>query len=371
VPTDLTLAFAGHAPNHENNVRYELADALCLASPDEDGYYDKPDRWRTITFYVLLTDGQVPKGLEMTLDLLASIGDPEVGDVQLHIVTDKSTGRIAKWAKTADSVEEDDDPIARLVSILSNSPNPRLLINRDDTDPDDEELLRQAWAAGIRVEDFVMGRSEIPPDEEDEPEPEPEPEPEEEEPAPRRRTSRRRAEELEEQEEELEDEPPAASRQQEEPQASTPSIQEETLEEEIAAAARQQQTVQSAIAIGTIAVSSEGLREILNEVSHVSFYLQAQDTAAAARVREDVRWAPVTVSIMSAEEALASLLQQGEPYDAVVKATTKTAPKKSAERKKVVWDEDAREWKPAGRGRTRRGVRIGWMDTDGNVTEES
>jgi hypothetical protein len=363
VPTDITLAFAGHAPNHANNVRYELADALYLASPDEDGFYDKPDRWRTITFYVLLTDGQVPEGLETTLNMLADIGDPDRGDVQLHIVTDKSSGRIAKWGRTADTVEEHDDPIARLISILSDASNPRLLINYDGTDADDEELLRQAWAASIRVEDFVMGRTELLPNEEEQPAPEPEPEEQEDPEPPRRRASRRPAEELEEREEELEDAAPA----QEEPQVT----EVETLEEEVAAAHRAQD-MQSTIAVGTIEVSSETLRQILSKIGHASFYLQSQDTANAARRLEDVRWAPLTTEVMQAEDALYKLLYPGELYADAVKATEKAAPKKQqGQRKKVVWDEDAGEWKPAGRGRTRRGIRTGWMDVDGTVTEEA
>jgi hypothetical protein len=362
VPRDITLALAGHAPNRPSNVQTQLEDLLVLGTPDKDGYYDKPDRWGTVTIYALLTDGAVPEGMEAALNLAASIGDPDAGDVKLCIVTDDVSGRVAKWAKVADSVEEVDDPISHLVATLANSRKPVLLINWDQTDADDDELIRQAHATGIRVEDFVMGRSEILPGEE---EPQPEPEEEEEAPAPRR-TSRRRAQELEEPEEELEEEAPAAPQPQEEPQAAAAS----SLEEELAAAHRQQD-MQSTIAVGTIGVPSEALRDILDKVSRTTFFLQAQDTANAARQLADVEWAPLTRDAMEAEESLAELLQQAEPYEAAVTATDKPAAKKAAKaRRKVVWDDDASEWKPAGRGRTRSGVRVGWMDADGNITEE-
>ncbi|MFI0265659.1 hypothetical protein [Streptomyces luteogriseus] len=370
MPRDITLALAGHAPNRPSNVQTQLEDLLVLGTPDEDGYYDKPDRWGTITIYALLTDGTVPEGLEAALNIAGSIGDPDEGDVKLCIVTDDITGRVAKWAKVADTVEEADDPISHLVAALANSRKPVLLINWDDSDADDDELIRQAHATGkIRVEDFVMGRSQIlPNDDGEEPQPEPEAEPEEEEEAPaRRRTSRRRAQELEEPEEELEEELPAAPEPQEEPQAAATS----SLEEELAAAHRQQD-MQSTIAVGTIGVSSEALRDILDKVVRLTFFLQAQDTANAARQLADVEWAPLTCDAMAAEESLAQLLQQAEPYEAVVAATDRPAAKKAASkgRRKVVWDDDASEWKPAGRGRTRSGVRVGWMDADGNITEE-
>lgn len=367
MPTDLTLAFAGHAPNRKANIESLLEDWLHLASPDKDGYYDKPSRWGEITLYGILTDGQVPKGLQPALHMALSIGDLDAG-VRVILITDKITGDVQRWAEAVDEVQEVDDPLSHLVSQLANGPRPHLFINWDEKDADDSELIRQAHEhANIKVSDLAQGLVQILPGE-DEAEAEPEAPVEEEPEPPRRKSSRRRDQELEEQEEELEDQAPPAQEPQEEPQASEPS----TLEEEVAAA-KHQQDMQSAIAVGTVTVASEALREILHQVGRASFYLQAQDTAQATLQLADVGWSPLTVDLMAAEEALANLLEQGEPYNAVVEATQKSAPKKpgSKDRRKVVWDDDANEWKPAGRGRTRRGVRVGWMDADGNVTEES
>ncbi|MFE9834049.1 hypothetical protein ACFYP4_02700 [Streptomyces sp. NPDC005551] len=371
MPTDITIAFGGHAANARPNVEALLSDWLRLGSPDREGYYDKPDRWGKITFYALLADGVVPDGLKHAMRMASSIGDLDDG-VAFEIVTDTVTADVEKWAEAADKVHEVEDPFKHLVALLGEASRPYLFINWDEEDADDEELIKLCHEnPDIRVSDLVNGLGQIVPDARDEEEPQDEPEEEEPEEKPARRSGKSRSravEELEAPEEEL-DETPAKA------QASTVKASEaapQSLEEDVAAAKRAE-PAQSTLAVGEITVDSNRLRDVLVAISRTTFYLQSQDTANAARALTEVVFSPLTVDLVAAEETLAGLLEGETKYDEVVKATAKPAKGKPALEagKKVIWDEDGGTWKPAPRGRKRSGTRVGIVQDDGSVLEEA
>jgi hypothetical protein len=357
VPKDLTLAFAGHAPNTRRNIEYLLADWLSLGTPDGEGYYDKPDRYGHITIYMLLTDGQVPAGLKPALNLAVSIED-----VELHLVTDEVTGAVAEWTDSVDHVHEPDDPFEFLIGELSGIPSPYLLINWDEKDADDEQLIKLAHQSGkIKVVDLVQGLAEIRPDEEDQ-EPEPEPERPIRKPA---KPQREEVEELDPEEEELDDtsEPVTSTprKSAEKPQVGPTS----TLEDDVAAAHREMQTT---IAVGEVTVPAELLREAVYLLDRAGYFMRATDaTTAAKNLADDVAYSPLTQALGDKVKELNLVLHPELDYEKTpaLKATKKPAGKPT----KVVWDEDAQEWKKAGRGRLRAGTRVGFMDEDGNVIE--
>lgn len=377
MPRDLTLAVAGHAKNTKLNIELLLRDRLHLGAPDKKGYYDKPDRYGALNVYFLLTDGEIPAGLKPALHLLSGI-DP----VNLTLITDEVTGDIAQWAEAVDDVQEVDEPLTALIENLADSPNPYLYVNWDESDVDDEQLIQLAHATGkIKVADLVQGLSELLPDEESDEQEDPEPEPQKDEkPTSRRRKpAKEEPEDLEESEENLPEDPaktlPAAEKSEEKPQVNGPSTSSQepsTLEEEVAAAAREVKTSQITLPVGeTVTVPTtlaNRLYEVLNTAGDYLLYLDHLN--ALKNMADTTLKSPLTEALAGAAEEVRQLLYAEVPYSQTVPAPEK--PKKSAATGKtarVVWDEDAGEWKKAGRGRVRAGVRTGVMDEDGNVTE--
>lgn len=344
---DLTLAIAGHAPNTARNIEALLADWLDLGAPDADGYYDKPERFKTITVYALLTDSTIPAGLKPALKVL-----PYIDGVRFEIVTDSAKGEIAKWAESADNLIVALDPFEALIEALGDGKSPRLLINWDDSDADDERLVQLAHEHGkIKVLDLVEGLVEIVPDEDPEPEPEPEP-------APRKRT--RKPETLDKEPEELDDAPPPAP---------TP----EPVADEPAPASESQEPAQLTVPIADTYTFSRDLAEqVYGALVVASDYLNYADCMAALREGRPTTTAErsaLTQDLTNVAELVRAVIFGEEPYE-------QNAPKKTAAPKpgndkpvRVIWDEDSGEWKRAGRGRVRVGTRVGLMDADGNVTE--
>lgn len=346
--TDLTAAFAGHAPNARQNIRSLVSDFLHLGSPDREGYYETPDRWGKLAFYVLALEDDLPAALKTCLDLALSIDGSTV-----YIVTGTTTVAAIDdaYGEYVDKILAYDDPMAELIDILSDQPRPHLLINWDPADADDEHLIALAHQQShITVSDLVMGRTEILPNNSEDPE---EPEPEKEERPSRRRARRKEPEELEEEPEELEE---------------TPS----TLEEEVSAAHRATGATQSTIATGDITVPADQLRDVLGALDTATYYMQAVDNANATKnLADQVVYSPLTQQLETQSQSLYQLLNPLEPYEKSLQKTTQEQPKKKPSGKgtRVIWDEDAQEWKKAGRGRPRAGARTGLMDDDGNVTE--
>ncbi|MFJ1700383.1 hypothetical protein ACIOHC_35930 [Streptomyces sp. NPDC088252] len=365
MPTDLTIAFAGQAANAKSNVNALVSDFLHLGSPDSEGYFEKPDRWGTLTFYVLAPDETLPlpDGLKHALNTVLSIEDSKI-----YLLTGKNPGdELARYDAYVDKILSFDDPLSELIDILSEAPRPHLLMNWDEADADDEQLINLAHQhTTIRVADLVQGLTAIVPDIEDEPEEEESPEPEpEERPARRGRNRKQEPEELDEEQEDLDEKPTRPVPEQ------TPKPAAATLEEEISTA--QRAITQSAIAVGDVTVPADLLREVLAVLTAAGVYMSATDTANAAKnLAGDVRHSPLTEELGKQAEALSAALRTEESYE---KALKDTAPEK-AKRKpagkaaKVVWDDDAQEWKKAGRGRPRAGARTGFMDAEGNVTED-
>lgn len=365
MPTDLTVAIAGHAPNTTRNIEMLLDDRLKLGAPDKSGYYSKPDRFGQITVYALLTDGVIPDGLKPALNIL-----PFIDGVRFVIITDAVQGDIAKWTDSADRIDVVDDPFEFLISKLADAPSPQLYINWDDSDADDEKLVQLALKTEkITVRDLVEGLVEIVPDEE---EPEPEQEPEEEEPPAPEKRARKRQELLEEEPEELEEEPapplPEIEKKQEDPQVTATSRQpvkpSSTLEDEVATAHRAQGTLPVE---DTYTLTRAQVEDIFNTLQTASCFLQLTDRLENLRLGDDAkRSSKLTNEVTWASERVRAVLFPEVPYE---KALADAKPAKAADDKryKVVWDEDTTEWKKAGRGRTRAGVRVAWMDSAGNV----
>lgn len=369
MPTDITVAVAGHGPNTKPNIEILLSDWLRLAAPDSEGYYSKPDHLGTVTFYALLVDGTIPDGLKPALHLLASIDG-----ARLELVTDKVEGEIAKWAKVVDDDHEVADPYGFVIGKLADAKRSHLLINWNEVDADDEELISLAHERGVRVLDLVNGLARI---ERAEPEDEAEPEPEKEEPEPTptraaRKTSPRKVEELEEAPQELEDAEDQPAPQPEKPQAKAlpePSSEPSTLEEEVSAAKRTQTT----IAVGEVTVDTELLRTTGHVLGKAAYFMRALDAQNAAKNMADAQHSPLTQALMDSLQGLEKVLNPEVDYDQTLSAPTKAEkPKKGALEpgRKVVWDEDAEEWKPAARGRRRAGTRVGVVGDDGNVIEQ-
>lgn len=366
MPTDLTIAFAGHAANAKSNVNSLVSDFLHLGSPDSEGYFEKPDRWGKLAFYILAPDKTLPDGLKHALNLALSI---EGGKV--YLVTGKDAGdELTAYGEYVDKILSFDDPLSELADILSDAPRPNLFMNWDEADADDEMMINLAhrYVEVIRVSDLVQGLTSIVPDIVDEAdgvdiEETPEPEPEEEErPARRSRSRKPQTEELNEEQEDLDETQPVKEK--------TPEPEPTTLEEEISAA--QRATTQSAIAVGDVTVSTDLLRDVLSALSAAGFYMDAVDTVNATKNLADLRRSPLTEELHKQAAALNSALSAEEPYEKAVRDTASEKPKQKPAGKttKVVWDEDASEWKKAGRGRPRAGARTGSMDAEGNVTED-
>lgn len=354
---DLTIALAGHATNTVENTTFLLSEWLDLGAPDE-GYYAKPGRWGHITILWLLTDGEVPEGLAPALDLTAHIEDTSV-----HLITDRVTGPITRWARLADDVSEVEDPLDCLIRNLADARAATLFISWDEEDADDEKLINLAHAhKSIRVSDLVLGLSEILPGED---ESETAPPSIQDDPPRRRRTDQDAPTELNEQPEELEAEAEAPT--EVAPAAPSNAPPASTLEEEVAAAKRG--ITQSTIAMGDIKVSADYLRDLVHTVERAAFFMRAHDAQNAAKnLATDTKYSPLTEALCNSVESLNELLSPELAYEETVSKPTK--PKgKAGKPVKVVWDADAQTWNRAGRGRTRAGVRVGWMDEDGHVTE--
>lgn len=366
VPTDITVAVAGHGPNTQPNIEALLGDWLRLAAPDGEGYYTKPDHLGTLTFYALLADGTIPDGLKPALHMLASIDG-----ARLELVTDNVQGDVAKWAKVADKTQEVDDPYEFVINELASAKRAHLLINWNEVDADDEELINLAHERGVRVLDLVNGLALIQ-RAEPEDEAEAEPEPEESEPTQTRATRKapsRQVEELEEAPEELEDE---AAPQPEKPQANplpAPSEDPSTLEEEVSAAKRTQTT----IAVGEVTVDTELLRETSHVLGKAAYFMRAIDAQNAAKNLAETQYSPLTQALMDSVQGLERVLNPEVDYDQALPAPAKPAKAQKSvlePGRKVVWDEDEEAWKPAARGRRRAGTRVGVVGDDGNVIEQ-
>ncbi|MFD4858445.1 hypothetical protein [Streptomyces atratus] len=367
MPTDLTIAFAGHAANARSNVTALVSDFLHLGSPDSEGYFEKPDRWGKLAFYFLAPDKNLPDGLKYSINLALSVENGKV-----YLVTGKDAGdEVTAYGEYVDKILSFDDPLSELVDILSEAPHPNLFMNWDESDADDEQLINLAHQHDlIRVSDLVQGLTAIVPDivddddEEGEVEEtsEPEPEPEvEARPARRSRSRKAETEELNEEQEDLDETQPVKK---------APGPVVPTLEEEISAA--QRAATQSAIAVGNVTVSADLLRDVLNALSAAGVYMSAVDTVNATKNLADLRLSPLTEELHKQAEVLNTALHAEESYE---KAVRDTAPEKSKQKPagkttRVILDEDSGEWKKAGRGRPRAGARTGSMDAEGNVTED-
>lgn len=353
---DLTLAVAGHAPNSQANIEALLSDWLRLGAPDREGYYSRPPRFKQITVYALLTDGEVPPGLLPALNLL-----PFVDDTRFEVVTDRVTGDVARWAKTADGVHTSTDPASTLLDLLSEARSPRLLINWDDTDADDEALVQAAHESGkIRVLDLVEGLVEIVPDD-----PEEEEAQEEAPPEPARPARRKKPEVLEEVVEELdEEEPPAAKR-----PARVEPLPHDRTEADTAPEAPVQTTLPTADAFAIKRELVERVYGALVLAADYHHYDDCMRAILAGKAVEKPESGPLTAELTTSAELLRTILFGEVPYEQAVTATATQKP--TGKPYKVIWDEDEKEWRKAGRGRVRTGTRVGMMDSQGNVTESS
>lgn len=357
---DLTLAVAGHADNRPANVEALLSDRLRLGAPDADGFYPKPDRYRNLTFYALLTDGQVPQGLKPALKLLW-----DVSGSTFEIVTDDVAGDVVKWAAEADDVHVAADPAEKLISLLSAARSSQLLINWDERDADDERLIQLAHAAPtITVRDLVEGLVEIV---HDDPEPAPQPP----EPAGRRRKAR---EVLEEQPEELEDPPvPDEAPQEEtpeEPQVSTPSHTPAPQEAAAKPVPAAQVTLPTAAEYTLPRELVEQAYGALVSAADYHNYLDSMDAIHAGKALDALERSPLTHDLANTAEMLRAVLYQEVPYAVVQGDAARKKTPAPATAGRVVWDEAAQEWRKAGRGRIRAGTRTGTMDAAGNVRED-
>lgn len=344
----LTMAIAGHAENDPVNVKMLLSDWLRLGAPDREGYYDKSSVYDTITLYALLTEDAIPQGLKGVLDIL-----PFVDGVQFEIVTGRTVtdgSDVDKWSATADDTHTVDDPLEYTISLLEKARVKRLLINWDESDADDDLLIRRAHTGSIPVYDLVYGMTEITPDN-PELESAPAPEPEPEQPKPKTRRTRRMAEELREEPEELPDTSPDVT----EPQAQAPSGPEEPK--------------QMTIATGEITIPANTLREIVTTLDRAALYLRAVDAQEAARHLKEVKEnSPLATALGEHVKGLNMLLHPELNYSSVVAKQKSANPWGVAT--KVIWDDEKQEWKKAGRGRVRAGTRTGMMDIAGIVRED-
>ncbi|MFH9606846.1 hypothetical protein [Streptomyces sp. NPDC017448] len=355
MPRDLTVAFAGHAPTSKSNVTALLGDFLHLASPDAQGYYEKPERWGEILFYVLATEATLPEGVKHSLNFALSVEEAKV-----YLVVPNALGdALDSYGEYVDSILRFDDPLTELVDILSDQPRPHLCVSWDESDPDDEQLINLAHQyPAIRVSDLVQGLVSIVPDtEEAETEEEQAEEPQETPPA---TASKAQAPaELDEKPKELDEKPSAAA-------AEGPS----TLEGEVAAAHRA--VTQSALVVGQVEVSSELLREVHHALNAAYDYFSAIDLSNARKnLADGLLYSPLTVALHTQMQAVNALLSTSEPYrEAPAASGAADKPKPAGKPVKVIWDETAQEWKKAGRGRPRAGVRTGLMDAAGTVVED-
>ncbi|MFE6739789.1 hypothetical protein [Streptomyces tubercidicus] len=359
MPYDITIGLAGHAPNTAANVTALLEDFLHLGTPDSEGYYAQPTRWENVSIYLMLTDGTVPSGLEHAARLAASIDGAE-----LHLVTDEVSTSIKAWAECCDSVSEVADPLEYLVHRL-DSAHGVLCVAWDETDADDTELISLAHSRDhVTVRNLVQGLVEIVPGDEDPPDQPAAPEEAKAEtPARRRRTSPpvSSGTDLDETPQEVEEQPPPDELTHEEPQAATAS----TLEEDVAQA-RRARDAQTTIAVGAIAVDAAVLAELARVVDRAAFYMRAVDaTNAAKNLAAETVPSPLAEALGNQVQVINSLLYPELAYeDTFPKAEKKRA---SGKRHKVVLDEESGKWQKAGRGRTRAGVKTGWMGDDGIV----
>lgn len=360
--TEITMAIGGHADNDRRNIEALLTDWLKLAAPDEEGYYELPDRFESLTIYVLLTDGEIPKGIKPALDLVSSIDG-----AKLHLVTDEVTGPIAKWTGSVDKVHETDDPFETLVDLLAEPKSSYLFINWDEQDPDDDQLIKLAHKhKTIRVCDLIQGLQQILPgdedDEDDEPQDEQEEEQEAKKPAPRTRKSKQEVLDLDPEEQELDEKPlPATEKKQEAPQAKAAS-NASSLEEEVAAAQRQ---VTATLTKGERVISRELLGTIYGILNEAGDYLLFADRMNALKNRaNETKQSPLTEAVAQVCEQV-RVLWMDDADDAPEKPTEPVG-----KTYKAVWDEDENTWKKAGRGRVRAGVRTAQIDEQGNVFED-
>lgn len=359
MPYDITIGLAGHAPNKAANVTALLEDFLHLGTPDGEGYYAQSTRWKSVSIYLLLTDGTVPPGLEPAARLAASIEG-----ARLHLVTDKVNASIKAWADCCDSVSEVADPLDCLIREL-DSAHGVLCIGWDETDPDDTQLIKLAHDRDhVTVRNLVEGLVEIVPGDEEQPGEPPAPEEAKTEaPVRRRRTSPPSSvgSDLDETPQDLEEKPPVGELKHEEPQAALAS----TLEQDVAQAYRARDT-QTTIAVGAITVDAAVLAELARVVDRAAFYMRAVDaTNAAKNLATETVPSPLAEALGNQVQVINSLLYPELAYEDTLPKEEK--PRDSGKRHKVVLDEETGEWKKAGRGRTRAGVRTGWRDDSGIV----
>lgn len=338
---DLTLAVAGHAPNSRRNVDSLLSDWLQLGAPDVEGYYPRLDRYKNVTIYALLTEGTVPPGLKHALDIL-----PFIDGARFEIFTDARKGDIAKW--DADEIHVVQDPYEAFVVALSEARSPRLLINWLDTDADDEKVIKLAHDTGkIRVLDLVEGLVEIAPDPPEAPEPEV--------PVDEPPVKRRRREPIEEPKEELDDTP--------EPAPSPPVV---------AVTETPAEPVQTTIPVEEHYTITRELAEqlyvaLITAADYHNFGDQ-QAAILAGKALETAERSPLTHELTNVAELLRAILYGEVPY-AMTGSSVSPRQKTGAKPVKVIWDEESKEWRKAGRGRTRAGTRVGMMDESGTVVE--
>lgn len=346
--TALTLAIAGHAPNTPRNIDALLSDWLTLGAPDKDGYYNRPDRYQQITVHALMTDGVVPPGLKPALGIL-----PYISDTRFEIVTDAISGEVVRWEAAADAVHEVSDPLQTLVNTLADAPNPRLLINWDDADADDERLVQLAHETGkIRVLDLVEGLTEIVPDDPEDPAAEEEPI-QEEPPRRQRKPAKKAPEELEEPQEELPDTPVQP---QPKPKAAKSPAPPQTAMQITAPVADTYEMPR--------ALAEQILGALLTAADYHN-YTDCQNAIRAGKGLEKAERSPLTQELANSAEMLRAVLYGEEPYQSV--PTKSNSP--SVKPGKVIFDEETQQWNRAGRGRLRAGTRVGMMDENGNVTE--